>query len=86
MPVAPKSVRIQSSCQYLFTLLGSTGAKAAHRTLMILTPRRRKSISKIQNTVIVLNGINFVFLVKQMKFAKKLIKYFLLQQSLRPMS
>jgi len=28
-PVAPKSVRIQSSCQYLFTLLGSTGAKAA---------------------------------------------------------
>jgi len=37
-PVAPKSVRIQSSCQYLFTLLGSTGAKAAHRTLMKLTP------------------------------------------------
>jgi hypothetical protein len=36
-PVAPKSVRIQSSCQYLFTLLGSTGAKAAHRTLMKLT-------------------------------------------------
>jgi hypothetical protein len=26
-PVAPKSVRIQSICQYLFTLLGSTGAK-----------------------------------------------------------
>ncbi len=37
-PVAPKSVRIQSSCQYLFTLLGSTGAKAAHRKLMKLTP------------------------------------------------
>jgi len=36
--VAPKSVRIQSSCQYLFTLLGSTGAKAARRTLMKLTP------------------------------------------------
>jgi len=37
MPVAPKSVRIQSSCQCLFTLLGSTGAKAAHRTMMKLT-------------------------------------------------
>jgi len=36
--MATKSVRIQSSCQYLFTLLGSTGAKAAHRTLMKLTP------------------------------------------------
>jgi hypothetical protein len=35
--VAPKSVRIQSSCRYLFTLLGSTGAKAARRTLMKLT-------------------------------------------------
>jgi len=38
MPVAPKSVRIQSSCQYLFTLLGSTGAKAACGTLMKFTP------------------------------------------------
>ena len=37
-PVAPKSVRFQSSCQYLFTLLGSTGTKAALRTLMKLTP------------------------------------------------
>jgi len=37
-PVAPKSVRIQSSCQYLFTLLGSTGSKAAGRTLMKWTP------------------------------------------------
>jgi len=37
MPVALKSLIIQSSCQYLFTLLGSTGAKAAHRTLMKLT-------------------------------------------------
>ncbi len=36
--VAPKSVRIQPSCQYLFTLLGSTGAKAARRTLVKLTP------------------------------------------------
>jgi len=34
MPVAPKSVRIQS----FFTLLESTGAKAARRTLMKLTP------------------------------------------------
>jgi len=40
-PVAPKSVRIQLSCQYLFTLFGSTGAKAARRTLMKLTPCAR---------------------------------------------
>ncbi len=38
LPVTPKSVRIQSSCQYLFTLLGSTGAKTALRTLVKLTP------------------------------------------------
>ncbi len=38
-PVAPKSVRIQSSCQYLFTLLGSTGAQADCGTLRKLTPR-----------------------------------------------
>jgi len=37
-PVAPKRIRIQSSCQYLFTLLGSTGAKAALIMLMKLTP------------------------------------------------
>ncbi len=36
-PVAPKSIKIRSSCQYLFTLLGSTGAKAARRLLMKLT-------------------------------------------------
>jgi len=36
-PVAPKSARIQLSCQYLIMLLGSTGAKAALRTLMKLT-------------------------------------------------
>jgi len=34
----PQSVNIQSSCQYLFTLLGSEGIKAAHKTLMKLTP------------------------------------------------
>ncbi len=37
-PVDPKSVRIQSSCQYLFTLLGSMVAKAARRTMMKLSP------------------------------------------------
>jgi len=36
--VAPKSIRIQSSCQYLFTLLGSTCTKAARKMLMKLTP------------------------------------------------
>ncbi len=38
--VAPKSVRIQSSCQCLFTLLGSTSVKAVLSTLMKLTPDR----------------------------------------------
>jgi len=42
-PIAPKSETIQSSCQYLFTLLGSTGAKAARRMLMKLTHKRKKS-------------------------------------------
>jgi len=37
-PVAPQSVRTQSSCQYLFTLLGSSSVKAVHRTLMKLSP------------------------------------------------
>jgi len=37
-PVAPQSVRTQSSCQNLFTLLGSTHIKAVHRTLMKSTP------------------------------------------------
>ncbi len=40
MLVGPKSVRIQSRSQYLFTLLGSTCADTAHRTLMKLTPGR----------------------------------------------
>jgi len=39
MTVAPKSIRIQSSCQYLLIIhLGSTGAKAGRKTLMKLTP------------------------------------------------
>ena len=38
MLVGPKSIRIQSSSWYFFTLLGSMCAKAARRTLMKLTP------------------------------------------------
>jgi hypothetical protein len=38
MPLAPKSIIIQSSRQYLFTLLGYKSAKAACRTLMKLSP------------------------------------------------
>ncbi len=41
MLVDPKSVKIQLSHKYLFTLLGSTGTKAARRTLMKLSPNRR---------------------------------------------
>jgi len=36
--IAPKSIRILPSCQYLFTLLGSTCAKASHKMMMNLTP------------------------------------------------
>ncbi len=36
--IIPKCIKIQLSHKYLFTLLGSTGAKAARRTLMKLTP------------------------------------------------
>jgi hypothetical protein len=36
--VDPKSVRFQSSCQYHFTLLGSTSVKAVLRKLMKSTP------------------------------------------------
>jgi len=36
--VVPQSVRTQSSCQYLFTLLGPMSVKAVRRTLMKLTP------------------------------------------------
>jgi hypothetical protein len=45
-PIAPKSVRIQSSWKYLFTLLGSTGTKAACRMLMKLTPGAVEVLSK----------------------------------------
>ncbi len=37
-PVTPQSVKFKSNFQYLFTLLGSANIKAAHRTLMKLTP------------------------------------------------
>jgi hypothetical protein len=36
--IDPKTVRTQSSRQYLFTLLVSTSIKAVHKTLMKLTP------------------------------------------------
>jgi len=37
MPVAPQSVRTQSSCQYLFMLIGSTSVKPVPRTLIKLS-------------------------------------------------
>jgi len=37
MPVAPQSIRTQSSCQYPFTLWGFTRVKAVRRTLMKLS-------------------------------------------------
>jgi len=40
-PVATQSVRTQSSCQYLFMLLGATRVIAVRRTMMKLTPDLR---------------------------------------------
>jgi len=34
----PKSLKIQSRCQYLFALLGFLRKKAVHKMLMKLTP------------------------------------------------
>jgi len=39
MTVAPQSVRTQSSCQYLFTLLGSTCIKVVHKQVGEINPR-----------------------------------------------
>ncbi len=41
MHADPESIKIQSSCQYLFTLLGSVSVKAVLRKLMKLTPDQR---------------------------------------------
>jgi len=52
-PVAPKSVRFQSSCKYLFTLLGSTVANTARRMLMKLTPGWQKAQWVAQPTLLI---------------------------------
>jgi len=39
----PKSVKIRSSCQYLFALLGSAHTKALCTMLMKLTPGQKSS-------------------------------------------
>jgi len=44
----PKSVKFQLSHQYLFTLLGSTSAKAVRKTLMKFTPVHITKIQKVQ--------------------------------------
>jgi len=44
-PVAPQSVRTQSTLQNLFTLVGSTSVKAVCRMLMKLSPDGRFAIS-----------------------------------------
>ncbi len=54
-PVAPKRVRIQSSCKYLFTLLGFTSVKAACKTLLKLTPCLRVDL------FVEIKAQNFVF-------------------------
>jgi len=41
--IAPQSKRTQSSCQYFFTLLGSTSIKAVRRMLMKLSPGLTKT-------------------------------------------
>ena len=46
--VGPKSLRIQASSLYLFTLLGSVGAKATHGTLMNLTPGLGENFARVK--------------------------------------
>jgi len=62
-PVAPQSVRTQSSCQYLFMPLGSTRVTAAHRTLMKLTP-----------WVDFINYLHTAFTLAEPKSIKKTVK------------
>jgi len=52
--VASQSIRTQSSCQYLFMLLGSTCVKAVHRTLMKLSP---VVMIRWQNSSLLFNSI-----------------------------
>ncbi len=59
----PKSETTQSSCQYLFTLLGSTSVKAEHRTLMKSTPDYDSSSSTLSRILWKVN-------VKTKKFEK----------------
>jgi len=57
-PVVPQSVRNQSSCQYLFTLLGPTSVQAVRRTLMKLTPGA--DIVKIDSTTTLSVSVSIV--------------------------
>ena len=59
----PKSVKIQSSSQYLFALMGSACVKAASETLMKLTP--------IVNCMDILRA---VFILEDPKRAKNTVK------------
>ncbi len=63
-PVASQSVRTQSSCQYFFTLLGSTGVKAVRRTLMKLSP----DVTRVKECVFELHS-SLEFFFSEIKFA-----------------
>ncbi len=64
MPVAPQSIRTQSSHQYLFTLFGSTHVKAVCRTLMklspVVNPMKHDTFETTEK-----NSVDFKFSVKQ---------------------
>ncbi len=59
-PAVLLRVRTQSSCQYLFTLFGSTGVKVVHRMLGKLSPG-----------VSFINVLRAVFMLVDPKSAKK---------------
>jgi hypothetical protein len=63
-PVAPQSVRTQSSCQYLFTLLGSTSVKAVRRMLMKLSLG-----VKIYSLLALIANAVWHYLVQKMSFS-----------------
>jgi len=49
MLVDPKSIKIQSSCQYLFVLLGSRCVKVALKMLVKTTPDIRTELNFLFN-------------------------------------
>jgi len=81
--VAPQSVRNKSSCQYLFTLLGSTSVKALRGTVMKLSPSHLCRFF-FEARKVISSEILFIcyFKLKNYSLQKVLYKFFLKMESL----